>query len=547
MNKDIKRYTGVLMVVLSLSVIGYTSAHFGAGMIAGSGDVVVEVGIEESSFLHFSNTGDLNLEASLDNFSSSDGNLSTEVESTVTIKGSTLSTKNYYATLVIHSNNFVYTTQEETPELIMTITGPDGEEIKSLGDLEYVTKNGISGFDVTTVSHDYFVVENPKEIAIPAGSTTFEETYKIKLSFINLETLQNDNSGREFNAEFVLADVEFENTSIMYTIFDNYNTSYAELLASDDPDFSQISGSSKSIHTIEDDYTNSTRTSSVYFRGEVDNNWVYFAGFYWRITRVDGDGNIKLIYSGATAPSAAQSVVMTGTGTRISESYFNPVSTTYNIHMVGYMYSATESHGLTNSSTAKNVIDTWYKNNILSKDESMYVSDSVYCGDRTAYTNLEISNLGTPSTIDAFGVKPTDLYEVNFAPQIRRYNFLPTLKCQYQEDGYTVDDTELGNGALTYPIGLITTDELMLSGGVQSVANETLYLYTGYDYWTMSPNAVSGTGVAISTMSSTGSLAGKVTVGHSPYSIGVRPVLSLSPDIKISGNGDYNNPFKILS
>lgn len=38
--------------------------------------------------------------------------------------------------------------------------------------------------------------------------------------------------------------------------------------------------------------------TSYYYRGTVDNNYVYFAGYYWRIVRINGDGSIRLIYDG---------------------------------------------------------------------------------------------------------------------------------------------------------------------------------------------------------------------------------------------------------
>ena len=40
--------------------------------------------------------------------------------------------------------------------------------------------------------------------------------------------------------------------------------------------------------------------ASFYYRGVVDNNWVSFGGFYWRIIRINGDGSIRMIYSGTS-------------------------------------------------------------------------------------------------------------------------------------------------------------------------------------------------------------------------------------------------------
>ena len=60
------------------------------------------------------------------------------------------------------------------------------------------------------------------------------------------------------------------------------------------------------------------------------------------------------------------------------------------------------------------------------------------------------------------------------------------LTCPQQNDAFTVSDTSKGNGALTYGIGLITTDEVVLGGGWNS-NNFDYYLYTGQYYLASSP------------------------------------------------------------
>ena len=74
-------------------------------------------------------------------------------------------------------------------------------------------------------------------------------------------------------------------------------------LANDTPDFTKVSGNNggkgdgtKGIYAAEDDLG-----TSYYFRGAVDNNYVKFANFYWRIIRINGDGSIRMIYAGTIA------------------------------------------------------------------------------------------------------------------------------------------------------------------------------------------------------------------------------------------------------
>ena len=49
------------------------------------------------------------------------------------------------------------------------------------------------------------------------------------------------------------------------------------------------------LASTEDDYTKTTGNPSYYFRGNVTNNYVNFAGMCWKIVRIEGDGSVKLI------------------------------------------------------------------------------------------------------------------------------------------------------------------------------------------------------------------------------------------------------------
>ncbi len=79
------------------------------------------------------------------------------------------------------------------------------------------------------------------------------------------------------------------------------------------------------------------------------------------------------------------------------------------------------------------------------------------------------------------------------------------LTCN-EKDRYTTnesrDDTAIkGNGVLSNPVGLITSDEALASGvfGGGDVRN-TYWLYTGQLYWTMSLSCVWGTLISESGM-----------------------------------------------
>ena len=79
------------------------------------------------------------------------------------------------------------------------------------------------------------------------------------------------------------------------------------------------------LYQTEDDYG-----TSYFYRGDVENNNVYFGGFYWKIVRMNGDGSIRLIYSGTTPDATGNNTAINNTTYQYSDRYPDP---TY----VGYM------------------------------------------------------------------------------------------------------------------------------------------------------------------------------------------------------------------
>lgn len=140
----------------------------------------------------------------------------------------------------------------------------------------------------------------------------------------------------------------------------------------DTPDFSKTSCSSGCdeatvgiYETIDNDGT------TYYWRGDVDNNWVYFAGYYWRIIRVNWDGTIRLIYNGTTNSQ-------TGSSTQIGTGAFN---SDFNYsYYVGLSYSTTQ-HGTGTESTILEELNNWY-NGLSSANRNYIDSNAGFCSDR---------------------------------------------------------------------------------------------------------------------------------------------------------------------
>ena len=263
-------------------------------------------------------------------------------------------------------------------------------------------------------------------------------------------------------------------------------------------------------------YADTSKGRTYYFAGNPTDNWVKWAGFYWRIIRINENGTNRMIYQGTSANT-------TGSNTQIQESVFN--SSYANNMYVGYMYQSNQPHGLQEDSTIKGILDTWYQNNLARYADDLD-GNAGFCGDRTPYSG---TGTGTSTTIyGAYNRLST--------------NKAPTFECASDSDLYTTSGSSDGNGALTYPIGLITADEVSYAGGVYNTTNASYYLYTNQFYWTMSPRYFGGGDANVSIVYSSGDLGnGTVDDAH-----GVRPVVNLKADTQFSsGNGTSETPFVV--
>ena len=279
-------------------------------------------------------------------------------------------------------------------------------------------------------------------------------------------------------------------------------------------DFSQTSeeDGTKGLYYTSTNTENNQRT--YYFRGNVTNNYVYFANFYWRIVRINEDGSVRLIYQGTT-PSA------TGSAATIGNSAFNrnSVDNAY----VGYMYgtpgSSTyeETHANVNDSTIKMMLDTW-------------------CGDRSIAPSPGVWH--SSDTALGYGRNIT-YYQIN--NRIKN-TYQPQYSCPQSQDLYTTNSSGKGNKALEYPIGLITLDEVMYAGGTNFNSNESYYLYTGDYYWGITPFAFEGSYAIVGSVYSGGRLGSYLVY----ISRGVRPVINLVSGIEITGgDGTIGNEYII--
>ena len=277
-----------------------------------------------------------------------------------------------------------------------------------------------------------------------------------------------------------------------------------------------------------------TDTTVYYYAGNTTKNWVKFAGFYWRIIRTNADGSIRMLYSGTSHDTT--SGYINSTTYAFNSSYNNPM-------YVGYMYgtsgSLVNNRKNTTNSTIKDKIDTWYASNMTSYTKYLSTT-AVYCNDRTEQT---AGTYNTGNTI------------FKYAPYARvNTNYAPTYDCIEASDAFSVDNT---SAKLTYPIALMTSDEIMRAGGTGGTSLTSPYAWyylnsangsiTGSQWWwLLSPNFWNGSNAGVIYVlgsSSPGYLGSHSYVGNS---IGVRPAVSLKSCVKTSGgDGSASAPYTI--
>ena len=393
--------------------------------------------------------------------------------------------------------------------------------------------NGYLQYKITSTNNGYNMTEfkdvpkssAPKDtilaysVSIPVGVI---QSYTVEFKYANDESVdQSDDMGKTLSGKlFITEGTEDPNKTLYNQLLADKSTVLTRT------DFSTVltNDNTNTLYT----YTEDSKTV-YYFAGNATDNWVKFGknasnqDLYWRIIRTNSDGSVRLLYHGTST---------TTTDAYIGTSAFN--SSYDNIAYVSYMYgslgSISSARENTNNSTIKTTIDNWYISNLEAKGYTKYLSTTaVYCNDRSTSDNTNFgafTRLGTNKT--------------------------PSYDCAATEDKFTVD-TSTGNGKLTYPIALMTADEVSFAGGLYGANTPTWYYYNSVNdsstgskfWWLLSPldSSTSGSSMFIVRGSSN---PGRLNYNYVNSNNGVRPALSLKSCVKYSsGDGSAENPYTI--
>ena len=381
---------------------------------------------------------------------------------------------------------------------------------------------------------------------VPYGGTRLEiigeqsiepgeiQTYTVKFTFRETGANQNENQGMKMTGSMTIKQTGVDNNptrTVAEVILDTYGG--ADKIASQStPDFSKPSpyitgnmamsnfnnGIMRTATTGSPIYsavdyagmyaTTDQDGTTYYYRGAVDNNYVDFAGYTWRIMRINGDGTIRLILNntieyngeGAFAYNADSSCKYGGTTTMEKA-----------ISCVKY-----------STSNVKTIVDSWFNENIVGNNLN-YVTAGKFCNDYS-YKEMVDSDGDTVQAFNSY---------YRYEP-----NLNPTLTCT------TVDSSFTGTPeTLTLNAGLITFDEVVLAGSNYKQRNERMYLY-GSNSWTISPveSFLNEKWVSNFMM---GTMAGSY-INRTPYVRDtIRPVINLKANVLVTGDGTINNKYTI--
>ena len=396
------------------------------------------------------------------------------------------------------------------------------------GYLQYKITSTNGGYNMTEFK-DIPKSSAPKDkilaygVSIPVGVT---QSYTVEFKYANDESIdQSIDMGRKLSGTLFITEGT-EPTLLSQLLADKSTvltrTDYSTVLTNDN---------TKTLYTSTED-----SKTVYYFAGNATDNWVKFGknesnqDLYWRIIRTNSDGGVRLLYHGTST---------TTENAYIGTSAFN--SSNNNIAYVSYMYgslgSIPNARTNTNNSAIKKIIDNWYKDNLNTNYGKYLSTTAVYCNDRTYTVSESDTHFGARTRLET--------------------NKTPTYDCAATEDKFTVDKST-GNGKLTYPIALMTADEVSFAGGVYNKNAPTWYYYNSANgsstgstrWWLLSPYSWFSSAVV--------NVAYVLNVNGSSYpgdfnglgvnvAGGVRPAISLKSCIKYStGDGTANNPYTIL-
>ena len=516
-NKKTKIISIVAIVALALTVITATYAYFNAS-VGDPAAANIKINANTVDTFTFSSGSAISFSINQDNFASGKGNItgSTHASALLTANNKTnTATEHYYLYLNIEDNTFTYSIDENTPEIIMTITDNAGTEVTDISTLSHVIVTGadntqVSGYDITN-KNGLITLFNNREITTTSSK---EEKWNIKVTFVNYDASQNANAGKSMNAKVM---IQKEKITLL--------ADYVKSL------YTGTQGEN-SIYYHDSSLTNGAGDSSYRYAGvsAAVNNFVCFGSItspcptdnLYRIIGVFGN-NVKLIkydYSNSNllgtdgdystnTYSKSDSLTYKGELTTINRYYWNYKNDT----------SINDGYGSNDWSTSlfnKTNLNTNYLNN-MGKMWSNMIEDTTW----------------KVSGHTASNVTPSAMYTAEITNATKTYgpsDGISKIGLMYASD----------YGFAASPSAWTTILYNYNSSSITSVN----WMYMGLNEWTITPYSMHGYGVFI--LNGDGNLYYSSRFAYDGN--GARPVLYLKASVAYSGGtGTKDSPITLVA
>lgn len=386
------------------------------------------------------------------------------------------------------------------------------DNAKNLDQFPTTTNQEFTDFDVQEariIKSDYLEGNSEVEVAIR--------------SWVALDTTNQEGIGKTFNYKIkvdvatpngdLLAEKILENSGLQ-TVQPDFNYGSPKCTEVDSNLYECIKNESNGDGIFKAPDNDGT---AYYFRGNVSNNNVLFAGKNWKILRINGDGSVRLILNNTSGKSSDDTASYNGKYTTNNSHNCTRNAPCESDYKDGKF---TKNYGDASSDSAlKTKLENWYKTNLATYDQ--YITLATYCNDT--------------SIIDSSG---------NYGGYGRFINHNYQLTCP-DPTNYGSTETHNYGGVYRLKIGTISVDELALAGlGTGERMDATIYsnfLYSiTFDelnwYYSITMSSINST---YSYGGAKGYITDEVSSGF------IMPVINLKADVTFTGSGTTNDPYVV--
>ena len=218
-NQKTKIISIASIIALALTLVTATFAYFMAQTGEGK-STDIKINANTIDTFTFEAGSALNLNLNQDNFASGKGNQTgtTFAKAMLTANNKTnTATEHYYMYLNISNNTFTYSIDNNTPEILLSIKDSSNNEITTLTGLTYKTVTdgkgaSIKGFDITN-KKGLVTILNNREITTTSTKT---EEWNVTVIFVNYNSNQAGNAGKNFSAKLMIQKEEYKQTLVEY-------------------------------------------------------------------------------------------------------------------------------------------------------------------------------------------------------------------------------------------------------------------------------------------------------------------------------------------